>query len=204
MKKWIRKICIIGLIILLFFVGALVADKHTLHTQILRLHIVANSDSTEDQSAKLAVRDSVTAFLTEELQDISDCDEAKKNIFENLPKIRLVAVNTLQRIGRTDKVTVSLSEEFFDIRKYDTFSLPSGIYQSLRISIGNGEGKNWWCVVFPAFCKPVSAECFEQTAVENGMHRDLAASLSNDQGIHYRFYILDFIGKVENFFNTYC
>lgn len=200
MKKIAKILLISSVIAALFITGVLVADKQTLRSQIIRLHVVANSNSGVDQSAKLSVRDAVIAYLDQQLKGSADCGVAEERIQECIPQIRQVAVQALRNIGNEDTVSVNIAEEAFDRRDYDTFSLPSGIYQSLRINIGEAEGKNWWCVVFPAFCKPATAACFKETAINSGMNEDLAASLSNDTEISYRFFLLDCIGKVENFF----
>ena len=127
-----------------FWCGTLLSDHQRLGRELVRLHVVANSDSTEDQFRKLQVRDAVTESLRRDLQSISDIQQAKAYLQAKLPVIQKVAENTLRSLGCGDTVSVSLCREAFDTRYYDTFMLPAGIYEALRIVIGQGEGKNWW------------------------------------------------------------
>ncbi len=200
MKKIIKFLSVSALVAILFFVGSLVADKISLRNDIIRLHVVANSDSEEDQKNKLRVRDAVTAYLQDKCSNFDNATEAKTYLVSALPDLTAVANETLQSIGCTDRVQVSLKRESFGIRKYDTFTLPSGVYESLRIEIGNGEGKNWWCVVFPSLCLPISEDVFVETAVSSGLDRNLADTLKNDDEYEIRFFFLDWLGIVENIF----
>jgi stage II sporulation protein R len=88
--------------------------------------------------------------------------------------------------------------EEFSKRVYDTFSLPAGLYESLRIIIGEGEGKNWWCVVFPELCLPATSEGFEETASCAGFPDALTAALEGEEGYEIRFFLLDVLGRLEN------
>ena len=101
--------------------------------------------------------------------------------------------------GETAKITF-LKEEF-DTREYDTFSLPAGVYESLRITIGEGAGKNWWCVVFPSLCVPATTEGFADTAAGSGFDNSLTGALGNNGGYKVRFFLLDCLGRIENFFH---
>jgi len=86
------------------------------------------------------------------------------------------------------------------VRNYDTFRLPAGVYESLRIVIGEGEGKNWWCVVFPELCLPATAEGFESVAVGSGFSEALSGALTGETQYEIRFFLLDCFGRLENFF----
>ena len=198
MKKLIRRVGVCLLLAALVWCGTLISDRARLREELVRLHVVANSDSAEDQALKLQVRDAVTESLAEAMADIADVDQAKAYLRENLPKIEKLARETLQAAGCDDAVAVSLTEEAFDTRYYDTFTLPAGIYEALRITIGEGEGQNWWCVVFPTLCLSATSEDFEETAVEAGMPDSLAGALSGEDGYEIRFYLLDALGKLEN------
>ena len=98
-------------------------------------------------------------------------------------------------------VRISLAKESFDTRYYDTFALPAGIYSSLRIELGEGEGKNWWCVAFPALCMPAAGKDFRDVATGAGFSDDLTASLASGTKFEVRFFVLDLLGRLENFFN---
>ena len=200
MKRIVKIVVIILAAAILFCVGILVADKRTLQSQIIRMHVVADSDEDEDQAAKLAVRDAATDYLSEKLNGITDIESVRQILSVNLDDLEEIANSTLTAVGSHDVASVTLARESFDKRIYDTFSLPAGIYESLRIQIGSGEGKNWWCVVFPAFCTPTDSRGFEAAAVSNGFNNGLAEALSNEPGNKYRFFILDCIGHIEKIF----
>jgi stage II sporulation protein R len=109
-----------------------------------------------------------------------------------------VANSTLTQLGSGDKASVFLTKEAFGIRQYDTFSLPSGVYDSLRIEIGQAKGRNWWCVVFPALCLPTTTDGFEDVAASAGFNESLTDTLTTEDGYEIRFYLLDCIGRLEN------
>ena len=201
MKITVKFLLIMVLIISLFCAGVLTADKYVLRTQVIRMHVIADSDSQADQIAKLCVRDAVVERLEKYLCDVNDVAEARKFIRQELGALEEIANAALKLVGSDDFATVTLTTEKFGKRKYDTFSLPSGIYESLRVEIGSGKGRNWWCVVFPALCAPKTIDEFESVAVSNGFHENFVDSLSNDRKYNIRFYLLDCIGKIENFLN---
>ena len=201
MRKLLFVILIFCLLTSVPGISELLSDRVSLRENIIRLHVVADSDSPEDQQIKLKVRDAVTAYLETAMSKITDQNEAQKFIQENLEKIAKVANSTLESLGAVDTARVNLGPEAFGTRIYDTFSLPAGVYDSLRITIGNGEGKNWWCVVFPSLCLPATAAEFEQEAVACGMTDNLADTLSGEEGYEFRFFLLDCLGQIENFFH---
>ena len=198
MKKIIERCGICFLIAVLFWCGTLISDRQRLNDELIRLHVVANSDSREDQTVKLLVRDAVTESLREELQNVSDIQQAMQYMEEKIPAIREVVQQTLSSLGYQMPVNVSLCRESFDTRVYDTFTLPAGVYRALRIVIGEGAGKNWWCVVFPEFCIPASGEEFENVAAAAGFPQALNSALTSEPGYELRFGLLDVMGRLEN------
>lgn len=182
------------------WLGTVVFDRQLLHDQLIRLHVVAKSDSPEDQAVKLQVRDAVVESLEADLQKIADCDAAKAYLQENLPKIEAIANRVLVAAGFEEKAVASIQKEAFDIRYYDTFTLPAGVYEALRITIGEGQGKNWWCVVFPSLCLPATAAEFEEVAAGSGFSEELARTLEGEDGCELRFFLLELMGRVENIF----
>ena len=181
-------------------IGSLAMNKQTLREDLIRLHVVANSDSREDQTIKLHVRDAILAHLQDTMGDIENVQDAKAFISESIPQVRRVANDVLVSCGEEPDAVVTLEEETFDTRYYDTFKLPAGIYESLRITIGEGQGKNWWCVVFPSLCLPATSEGFEAVAAGAGFDEALLGALEGEQGYEVRFYLLDLLGKLENKF----
>ena len=165
----------------------LITHKQQLQKELIRFHVVAASDDPSDQTVKLQVRDAVIAAFQEELQNLHDVEQAKAYLQENLPKIREIANKTLAQAGFADTATVSLCLEEFATRVYDTFTLPAGLYESLRIVIGEGEGQNWWCVMFPSFCIPATSQGFEEVACGAGFSDTLTRTLEGECQIRFFF-----------------
>ncbi len=193
MKKKVRRIGILAAVVALVWAGGLLADKERLRNDILRLHVVAASDAQADQDVKLQVRDAILGSLEEGLADLTDLEQAMAYVREMMPKLEAAANRTLEAAGFSDRVTLSLGEEAFPQRDYDTFSLPAGIYKALRVVIGPGEGQNWWCVVFPQLCLGAAGE---ELAEMGNFSDSLSGSLTGEYEI--RFWILDKLGQLEN------
>lgn len=200
MKK-LKKVTLFTVFLLaLVWSGVVLADRQILNEELIRLHVVAHSDSREDQAVKLQVRDAVLAKLNREMGNAGDVKKARAYLMEHLGELEQAANETLKSLGSGETAKVSLTSERFPMREYDTFSLPAGVYQSLRIVIGDGCGQNWWCVVFPSLCLPATAEGFGEAAVEAGFSPGLASALSGKDGYELRFFLLDCLGELENFF----
>ncbi len=125
--------------------------------QVLRLHIIANSDSAEDQAIKLRVRDALLEELGGQLGGAQSLDEARYIAAENLDRAEEIARRTLSEAGRDDPVCAQTVRMYFDTRDYDGAILPAGEYDALRVTIGEAKGRNWWCVMFPPLCIPAAA-----------------------------------------------
>lgn len=201
MRLIYRLFTTLALIFCVVVCTGVVADKIKLQNELIRLHVVANSDSEKDQAVKLKVKDAIVDFLQPAMEEIKDKEEADRFIRENLPKIQQIANEVLKNLGEKVTASVSLTREEFDIRDYDTFSLPSGVYDALRIQIGEGEGKNWWCVAFPTLCLPATDDEFSDVAVSAGFSDGLTQTLTRKDGYQIRFYFLDLLGKVEKMFH---
>lgn len=196
MRKRIKRIGFCALFAAAVWLGALLADRQMLSRELIRLHVVAASDSREDQAVKLRVRNAVLAAIGEDLESIGDVEAAKSYLRENLPKIQRIANETLEKAGLEPSAVVSLCREAFDTRVYDTFSLPAGMYQALRIVIGDGEGHNWWCVAFPGLCLPATTQGFEAKAAGAGFSGELTKTLEEGE-CQVRFFLLDCLGKLQ-------
>ena len=183
-----------------FWCTTLLLDRMALNENIIRLHVVANSDEEADQNRKLMVRDAVIAGIQKDLAGIADMNAAKEYLRVNLPRIKEIAEQALEQAGFSGDVAVSLCEEAFATRVYDTFSLPAGVYDALRITIGKGEGKNWWCVVFPSLCVPATVEDFENVAAGAGFSECLYKTMTKESGYKLRFYLLEKMGELETLF----
>jgi stage II sporulation protein R len=118
----------------------------------VRLHILANSDSVQDQNVKLKVRDAVIAYLTPHVKDVTDTQEAKNIIVSHREEIMLVAQKCLAANGADYPVDIQIGNFAFPVRSYGNLVLPEGEYQAVRILLGRAAGQNWWCVLFPPLC----------------------------------------------------
>ncbi len=196
MGKLCKRVSLCFVLAAFVWAGTLIADRQRLNEELIRLHVVANSDSEADQSLKLRVRDAVTESLQDDLSKLGDVEEAKAYLRESLPKIQAVANEALAAAGCDDRAVVTLCKEVFDTRHYDTFSLPAGIYESLRIVIGNGQGHNWWCVVFPSLCLPAASDGFEAEAASAGFPDPLTGALQGEE-YQLRFFMLDVLGRAQ-------
>ncbi len=184
----------------LVWCGTLLSDRQKLNEDLIRLHVVANSDSQADQEIKLRVRDAVVSSLQSDLAKVADVEEAKAYLRLNLAKIQQIANDVLEKAGFDGEAVVTLCREAFDTRYYDTFTLPAGIYESLRITIGEGSGHNWWCVVFPSLCLSATTEGFADTAAGAGFSDSLTGALTGEGAYEIRFCLLDALGKLETQF----
>ncbi len=128
------------------------AEQSRLSGELIRLHVIANSDSTGDQTVKLKVRDNILEILTPMLDKASNVKEAESIIENSLPQLCQAAETCLRCNGKYYSVKAELCRETYPTRGYDGFALPAGDYISLKIILGQGLGHNWWCVVFPPLC----------------------------------------------------
>ncbi len=125
---------------------------------VLRLHIVANSNSDIDQDIKLAVRDEILKNGADIFKNCDNVDQAIMTASDNIDAFNNIANNVLKQNGFTYKANVTVADRYFDTREYDDFTLPAGTYKSLVVDLGAASGKNWWCVVFPCVCVPSAAD----------------------------------------------
>ena len=175
--------------------AALQAQQQRMSEKIIRLHVVANSDSGADQAVKLHVRDAVLAAARQALQGAGDPQQA---IAQALPQLEAAANAALAAQGSRETARVSFRRELFPTRDYDTFSLPSGVYRSLRVTIGAGGGHNWWCVIFPSLCVPATADGFVQAAEAGGFTRaEIGLMTQADEGYVLKFRSLELLQALK-------
>ena len=158
------------------------ASESALAGRVLRLHVVANSDSDTDQALKLLVRDAVLARAGRILDGVKDRREAEALLAPRLEELAQAGAEALARTGNTDPVRVSLTDQWFPTKEYDGFSLPAGQYRALKVTIGEGRGRNWWCVVFPPLCLACVAEEPVETAAEGILSEDQVALITGQDG----------------------
>ena len=158
------------------------ASESALAERVLRLHVVANSDSQEDQALKLLARDAVLARASQILDGVSDRQGAEAALAPHLDELALAASDALAAAGCGDEVRVTLGDQWFPTKVYDGFSLPAGQYRALRVSIGEGAGQNWWCVVFPPLCLASVTEESVETAADGVLSEDQVALITGQDG----------------------
>ncbi len=158
------------------------ASESALAGQVLRLHVVANSDSAEDQALKLEVRDAVLAQASQLLEGIEDRNGAEEALGPHLDELAQTGAQVLAGAGSKDRVAVTLDDQWFPTKVYEGFSLPAGRYRALRVVIGRGAGQNWWCVVFPPLCLGSVTEEVAETAAQAGMGDEQISLITGQDG----------------------
>ena len=190
LRVWELALLIGAAVFLLSGVWALNTQRD-LADRVVRLHVLANSDSEADQALKFQVRDVVLAQATAILEQSADRAEAESLLRESLPELEVLAQAEVQANGYDYTVTAELEDTAFPTREYDGFSLPAGEYLALRILIGEGAGQNWWCVVFPPLCTAASADVPE-TALAAGLTEDQVSLITEaDSSYQLKFKVVE-------------
>lgn len=155
-NKSFKRFFILFLLLLIYIFISAISYTNAVCTNIsdsvFRLHVIANSDSPEDQNLKYVVRDAVTEFIKDITKNSSSKDDVINIVENNLAKIESIALNTIYEQGYDYSIKISIGNFSFPTKHYGDISLPSGFYDALKIEIGNAEGQNWWCVMFPPLC----------------------------------------------------
>ena len=168
-------------------------QQAALSRELVRLHVVAASDEAREQAVKLEVRDAVLAYLEPRLDGVEDSAAAREVISGSLQGIAEAAA---ERAGGRG-VTVSLARERFPLRRYDSFTLPAGEYDSLRVTLGAGEGHNWWCVVFPPLC----TSSVQSDEIRAAMSTEELAIITESDGYELRFRTVELWGEIKALFD---
>lgn len=153
---------------------------------VIRLHVLASSDSTEDQTLKLKVRDAILADTEGLLDGASSREEAAARLQVAIPDIEASAVRCLRANGCDAPVSVTLREEDYPRRVYEDVALPAGEYLSLRVCIGEAAGKNWWCVLFPPMCLSAATERRESACLAAGLTEGQYRMITDTEGAQYK------------------
>ncbi|MGN0674843.1 MAG: stage II sporulation protein R [Oscillospiraceae bacterium] len=200
-KKQAELALLLGMAISVFCAGfcGFAEDYRDITDTVFRLHILANSDSEADQALKLKVRDAVLEKSAYLFEDNASAEESAKAAEEHLDEIRQTAEQVISENGSDYSVNCEVTEMYFDNRVYGTVTMPAGEYTALRITIGEAQGKNWWCVMFPPLCLPAVTnidEALEEcgdvfTAEEIDM-------LKNPENYECKFYIVELFNKLKS------
>lgn len=173
------------------------ARQDALARKVVRLHVVANSDSESDQALKLQVRDAVLDEAEPLLQG-KDRAESLETLQNALPELGQAAADTVARAGYDYPVRLSVEDAWFPTKEYDDFALPAGTYTALRIELGEAKGKNWWCVVFPPLCL---GSVTEQAAEAGFTEDELGLITGETEGYVIRFKVMEWWEELKRLFD---
>lgn len=172
-------------------------DCDGIRQNILRLHVIAASDSEYDQSVKLQLRDILLLKGSEIFSESTTKQEAEEKILTSVDTLTKEANTYLESIGYHHKATVSLGKSYFPTRQYEGYTLPAGAYDALKVTIGNGEGQNWWCVMFPALCLPAAKK---DTNYFNGILTEKEQKFITEEKFEIRFWLVEKWQELEKNF----
>lgn len=201
LKRW-ELALIIGIVSAVFAGFMTLGRDISTEQKLLRLHVVGASDSEEDQELKLKVRDAVLEVCEPLLASSASVGQSKELLVSNSGRIREEAERVVYENGFDYPATVEIRKEVFDTREYEGFALPAGEYETLRITLGAGEGRNWWCVVFPPLCAEAAVENLEESALAAGLNEEDIALITRDSDQYVlRFKCVEWFGEVRKFFS---
>jgi len=178
-------------------IGAFAADCETIREETLRLHILAHSDNEEDQALKLLVRDRILDTFGKEFERPNSLTGAKESAKKRLEEIKTVASDEVKRNGFDYKVNAELVNMYFTTRQYEDFTLPAGMYDAVRITIGEAEGKNWWCVLYPPLCLPAAQP---ESVLTEVYDKEECSLVTSDPKYEVRFAIVEWFESIKQFF----
>lgn len=202
-EKKIGKLRLIEIVLMMLLAAFLASGALALQTEqelsdkVVRLHILANSDSEEDQALKLKVRDQLLAYVEPILEGAADRREAEALLRGQLLELERIAGEEIRANGYSYTVDVRLEDTMFPTREYEGFTLPAGEYLALRVLIGEGAGRNWWCVVFPPLCA-AAAEEVPETALAAGLSASQVGLITEENnGYVLKSRLVEFWGELQ-------
>lgn len=197
MKLFVKSACIAFVLVVIYSLIPFQAQCDNISRDVFRLHILANSDSDHDQSVKLKVRDRVLEYSKGLFESAKSKQEAESLISNNLDNITRVAQNELKDLGCDQTVKAEIKKMYFTTRYYDSYTLPSGMYDALRITIGSGKGHNWWCVMYPSIC--VSAAAEQDEKAKQALDDDEYEIIKNEK-YSYKFKVVELFEMMKTIF----
>lgn len=200
LKRW-EAALMVGVLAAILTGGWLGQEQKEVAGQVIRLHVIANSDEYEDQALKLAVRDRVLEVAETLYPADADLEEAQEILTQHLPELARAGREEVIQQGYDYPVSARLTRCWFPTKEYENFALPAGEYTALRVVIGTGEGKNWWCVAFPPLCLGAASENVD-AAVSAGQFTREQGDLMTREGERYiiKFKVLELFGQLQHLF----
>ena len=192
-KRWIKAVSGALVVCLMLSVCQLHGTCESVREDVVRLHILANSDSTEDQALKLKVRDAILAASAHWQEVAATPDEALALAEERLPQLQAIAEQTVAAEGYDYPIRAEVCRMYFTTRRYDTLTLPAGTYDAVRISIGEAEGQNWWCVMYPPLCVGAATDRKKATSLWSDKQKKL---VENGDRYVVKFKAVEWVQKV--------
>lgn len=168
--------------------------KEGFKDEIIRFHIRANSDQEEDQALKLKIRDEILKEMEEKFKDTKSLDESREIIKQNMREMKSITEKVIEEEGKDYEVAVRLGQDNFPTRKYGNLVFPAGDYETLLITLGEGKGQNWWCVMFPPLCFVDITH-----SVAYNLEKELGVALDEDEQptLKLRWKIVEIIKKMK-------
>lgn len=202
MKKILTGLTLFILFVLFFlciFQNYTNAVSNDLANSFFRLHILANSDSNEDQELKLKVRDKIIEYMNN--QNFTSKEMAIDYVNNNVEKLIEIATNTIKENGYDYSVNIEIGNFYFPTKYYGNVSLPAGMYDGIKIEIGNAQGQNWWCSLFPPLCfVDISSGIVEDEDLnsleENLNEEEFTLITSTDETIKFKFKLIEFMNSL--------
>lgn len=198
MKLIIKSACIAFVLTVIYSMIPFRTECKEISDEVFRLHILANSDEDYDQQLKLKVRDKVLLYTESLFEKARSKEEAENLISNNLQDICNTAQEEVTDNGYDYTVTAQITKMYFTTRTYESYTLPSGMYDALRITIGSGEGHNWWCVMYPSIC--ISSEKSQDEAARETFNDNQYDIVKNEK-YEYKFKIVEIFEKICSYFN---
>lgn len=189
MKKLFKSIIVSLIIVSLFSFLPFYNECRSINDQVLRIHILADSDSEYDQSLKLKVRDAILEFTNGLYSCVTSKEQAVKITNEHIDEIINTAENTLRANGCSKNVSAEVLDMNFNTRFYENITMPSGNYTALRVTIGSGNGKNWWCVMYPNLCLYSSSDA---KTLEDELSTEQYEVITDTPRYQFKFKILEY------------
>lgn len=197
MKLLIKSLCIAFVLTVIYSVIPFQAECEQISEEVFRLHILANSDSAEDQALKLKVRDALLEYTDELFDDAKDRNDAENIAKENIETLQSVAQNAVYKNGCNYTVNAEVVKMYFNTRYYENYTMPAGMYDALRITIGSGKGHNWWCVMYPSIC--ISSAIDNDEKVEKTFSENQQEIVRGNE-YEYKFKVVEIFEKIVSFF----
>lgn len=194
MNKTLKIFVPLFLVFVFSYIAPFIETSENISDQVFRLHILANSDSAEDQQLKLKVRDEILKKGEKVFASSNSLEETIELCKNNIALFQQTAEQCLKDNGSNYDVKVYVDKEYFNTREYDEITLPSGIYNALKIEIGQGKGHNWWCVMFPAIC----LSSVTDDELNKYLSEDEQKLVNSDSKYEVRFKIVEIYEKVKS------